>query len=167
VTPRSGRYQLRDAIAGDAAEIRLVVASVMAEYGLASDLVGNDADLQDVVSNYSARGGAFRVVTSDDGEIVGCGGLYPIDDRDAEIRRMYFLPEARGLGLGRKMLEELIALANERRFERIVLETASILKGAIALYRKHGFVQVPRERPGIRQCDQAYILELAPENKHS
>jgi GNAT superfamily N-acetyltransferase len=152
-------FRLRDAGAGDAAAIRAVVVSVMTEYGLASDLDGNDADLDDVVSSYCARGGSFRVVTSVEGNIVGCGGLYPINERDAEIRRMYFLPAARGLGLGRRLLEELIAHARERRFERVLLETASVLKEAISLYRKRGFVPVPHERP-LRQCDQAYALRL-------
>ena len=159
--PSRSPYRLRDAVSGDEAEIRFVVATVMAEYGLSADLESNDADLDDVVASYRARGGSFRVVTSAEGAIVGCGGLYPIDGQDAEIRRMYFLPEARGLGLGRMLLEELIALAKERRFERVVLETASVLKAAISLYRQRGFVPVAHERPAIRQCDQAYVLLLA------
>ena len=159
--PSRSPYRLRDAISGDEAEIRFVVATVMAEYGLSADLESNDADLDDVVASYGARGGSFRVVASAEGAIVGCGGLYPIDERDAEIRRMYFLPEARGHGLGRILLEELLAFAKERRFERVVLETASVLKAAISLYRQRGFVPVARERPAIRQCDQAYVLLLA------
>ena len=156
----SSDFQLRDASAADAAAIRSVVVAVMSEYGLASDLNGNDSDLRDVVASYRTRGGSFRVITSADGKIVGCGGLYPIDERDAEIRRMYLLPEARGLGLGRTLLEELIARAKERRFERVVLETASVLKEAISLYRRRGFLPVPHERP-LRKCDQSYALQLA------
>lgn len=91
---------------------------------------------------------------------MGCGGLFPIDDREAEIRRMYLLPEARGVGIGRKLLEELISIAREQRFERVVLETASVLKEATSLYRKRGFVPVARRSTALRKCDQAYALEL-------
>jgi putative acetyltransferase len=132
----------------------------MQEYGLKSDLDADQADIQNVVASYGERGGSFRVVTTIAGDIVGCGGLYPIDERQAEIRRMYLLPKARRHGIGRALLEELISLAEERRFERVVLETASVLKEAIALYRKRGFVPVGRRSTALRQCDQAYALQL-------
>jgi putative acetyltransferase len=161
MTPNLSEFRFREATAADAAAIRAVVVAVMDEYGLSSELDVNDADLRDVVANYRGRGGSFRVVTSFEGNIVGCGGLYPIDEREAEIRRMYVLPEARGLGIGRQLLEELISVAKERRFERVILETASVLKEAIALYRKRGFVPVAHRGAALRQCDQSYALQLA------
>jgi hypothetical protein len=88
------QFRFREAASGDAAAIRAVVFSVLAEYGLCPDPQGIDADLDDVVSNYGARGGSFRVVTSIEGNIVGCGGLYPLTEHDAEVRKMYLLPEA-------------------------------------------------------------------------
>jgi putative acetyltransferase len=160
MTTNSAEFRLREATADDGAAIRAVIVAVMSEYGLSSDLEADEADIRNVVASYCERGGSFRVVTSSEGDIVGCGGLYPVDERQAEIRRMYLLPKARGVGVGRRLLEELISLARERRFERVVLETASVLKEAISLYRKRGFVPIPRERPGIRQCDQAYALKL-------
>ena len=160
MTRSAAEFRLREATADDGTAIRAVVVAVMNEYGLSSDLEGNDADLRDFVAGYRDRGGSFRVVTSIEGGIVGCGGLYPIDDREAEIRRMYLLPEARGVGVGRQLLEELISVATERRFERVVLETASVLKEAISLYRKRGFVPVARRGTALRQCDQAYALQL-------
>ena len=161
MTPDASTFRLREATTDDARAIRAVVVAVMDEYGLSSDLEGNDADLRDFVTAYHERGGAFRVVTSTEGDIVGCGGLYPIDERQAEIRRMYLLPRARGLGIGRKLLEELISLAKERRFERVVLETASVLKEAISLYRNRGFVPVAHRGAALRKCDQAYALQLS------
>jgi putative acetyltransferase len=74
---------------------------------------------------------------------------------------MYFLPEARGRGYGRRLLEELIALARARGFRRLTLDTASVLHEAIALYRRMGFVPFqPANMP--QRCDQAYVLHLAP-----
>jgi putative acetyltransferase len=153
-------FRLREATTDDGAAIRAVVVAVMAEYGLSCDLEANDADIQNVVASYRERGGSFRVVTSIEGDIVGCGGLYPVDERQAEIRRMYLLPEARGLGVGRRLLEELISLAKERRFERVVLETASVLKEAISLYRKRGFVPTPHRGAAPPPMRPAYALQL-------
>ena len=158
--PNVSTFRLREATAEDAGAVRAIVDTVMGEYGLSSDLEGNDADLRDFVAAYRERGGSFRVVTTTEGDVVGCGGLYPIDEREAEIRRMYLLPQARGLGIGRKLLEELIAFAKEQRFERVVLETASILKEAISLYRNRGFVPVAHRGAALRKCDQAYALQL-------
>jgi GNAT superfamily N-acetyltransferase len=163
----SSEFRLREATDDDSAAIRAVLVAVMAEYGLSSDLEADDADIHNVVASYAERGGSFRVVTSIEGDVVGCGGLYPIDERQAEIRRMYLLPKVRGFGIGRKLLEELISLAEERHFERVVLETASVLKEAISLYRKRGFVPVERRSTSIRQCDQAYALELASANERT
>lgn len=152
-------FRFREATAEDGPIIRSIVASVLAEYGLPSDPEGIDADLADVVSGYRDRGGSFRVLSDADGAIVGCGGLYPVTEKEAEIRKMYFLPPARGLGLGRRLLDDLIALATERGFERVVIETASVLKEAVSLYRRRGFVPFTHAHPAGR-CDQAYVLEL-------
>lgn len=152
-------YRFREAAAGDEHSIRDVVYSVLREYGLAPDPEGTDADLADVVSAYGDAGGSFRVVVSRSGRIVGCGGLYPVRDGDCEIRKMYLLPEARGRGLGRRLLEDLIALARQRGFRRVIVETASPLREAISLYRQRGFVPFEHEHLAAR-CDRAYVLEL-------
>ena len=163
VSPTTGgttEFRFREARFGDQAAIRSIVVSVLAEYGLAPDPQGVDADLKDLVSSYDGRGGSFRVVTSREGNIVGCGGLYPITEHIAEIRKMYLLREARGHGLGRALLEELITLAKQRRFERVEVETASVLREAISMYRRRGFVPLARDHLADR-CDQAYVLHLA------
>jgi putative acetyltransferase len=157
-----GDFRFRAAAPGDHPAIRAVVCAVLAEYGLALDPADTDADLQDVISSYAGRGGSFRVLVSPAGEIVGCGGLYPLDERQAEIRKMYLLPEARGRGLGRRLLQELVEEARAGGFERVVLETASVLKEAISLYRSFGFVPLERAHLASR-CDQAYVLALSGE----
>jgi putative acetyltransferase len=136
-----------------------VISTVLAEYGMSLDTGRTDLDLQDIVSSYAGRGGVFRVLVTGDGRIVGCGGLYPLTDHEAEIRKMYFLPEARGRGLGKQLLEDLVAFARERGCKTIVLETASVLKTAIAMYRRFGFVETPRDHLATR-CDKSFRLDL-------
>ena len=72
---------------------------------------------------------------------------------------MYFLKQARGRGLGRRLLQDLIEAARARGYKRVTLETASVLKEAITLYRSVGFSPMTRCDLSSR-CDQAYVLEL-------
>ena len=118
-------------MAGDAPAVRAVVFAVLEEYGLSPSPASTDKDLDDIIASYGGRGGLFRVIASPTGAVVGCGGLYPIDSTEVEIRKMYLLKEARGRGLGRMLLNDLIAAARERGFERVVAETASVLREAI------------------------------------
>jgi len=89
-------FALRDYRPGDEPEVRRIVTTVLTEYGLAPECGGVDADLEDIHASYIARGGAFRILEDGHGAIVGCGGLFPLDAEEAEIRKMYFLPAARG-----------------------------------------------------------------------
>ncbi len=121
--------------------------------------VDPDAVYADLSRGYPYRGGVFRGLVTGDGRIVGCGGLYPLTDGDFEVRKMYFMPEVRGRGYGRRLLEDLIQGARQRGCKRVVLETASVLREAIALYRSFGFKPFARQHLACR-CDQAMALEL-------
>lgn len=142
----------------DAESIRRLVFGVLDEFGLKPDPGGTDSDLADIEVNYIARGGLFEVIEDGDGELVGTVGLYPIDERTVELRKMYFDPRIRGLGLGNATLKRMIDAAGELGFERVYLETAAVLKQAVHLYEKFGFE--PTEEKHSARCDQAYILEL-------
>ncbi len=152
-------YVIRPAEAGDAAEVRDVVRRVLAEYGLEPDPVGVDADLEDLDASYTGRGGLFDVAVGSDGSIAGCCGIYPVDSSLCELRKMYLLPEARGHGIGGRLLRRALAFARGRGFSRVELETASELKEAIALYAGAGFQPIRRVHLAAR-CDQAFALDL-------
>jgi DNA-binding MarR family transcriptional regulator/GNAT superfamily N-acetyltransferase len=76
-------------------------------------------------------------------EAIGCGAVKHHADAPAELKRMWIAPRARGLGLGRRLLEKLeaCALAGGARVARI--ETSTDLTEALALYRSAGWVEVP------------------------
>ena len=150
---------LRSAVNGDRAAIETLVYNVLAEYGLEPDLDDTDRDLLDIESNYLARGGVFEVIEDADGRIVGSIGLFPLNEETIELRKMYFAPEIRGLGLGQKLLDAMIEKARKLGYMRVYLETASVLKPAVHIYEKAGFRPVDEKH--TPRCDQAYMLELS------
>ena len=82
------------------------------------------------------------VVASLRGEPIGCGALKFHGRRPAELKRMWVAPDARGLGLGRRLLAELERLAREHGVRTLRLETNRNLTEAIALYRDSGWTEV-------------------------
>jgi len=76
------------------------------------------------------------------GEPVGSGALKFHGRRPAELKRMWVAPQARGLGLGRRLLVELERLAVEHGVRTLRLETNKSLVEAIALYRSSGWREV-------------------------
>jgi putative acetyltransferase len=86
--------------------------------------------------------GVFLVVR-DDGRAVACGGICRFDATRAELKRMYVLPEARGRGLGRRLLVELEAQAGRLGYHGIVLETGEAQREALGLYVSAGYESIP------------------------
>ena len=85
--------------------------------------------------------GVFLVGTLD-GEAVACGSIKTIAPGVGYVKRMWVAESARGLGLGRRTLQELEAAARTLGFTRLCLETNRALSEAIALYRKSGYREV-------------------------
>jgi GNAT superfamily N-acetyltransferase len=90
-------------------------------------------------------------------EVVGIGALKPVDATTAEIKRMYVRPKARGLGIGRAILERMLADARTIGYEVARLETATFMREAHVLYRSLGF----QDRP-IFDNAEASVSHLEP-----
>ena len=151
--------KLREATNADCQAVRNLVFAVLEEYGLKPDPGVTDADLDDIERSYFVQGGTFRVLATQDGSIVGAYGLYPLDDGTCELRKMYLRRDYRGQGLGKHLLEDALATTRRLGFQQVILETASVLKEAIALYQRYGFVPHQADHLSAR-CDQAYLLTL-------
>jgi ribosomal protein S18 acetylase RimI-like enzyme len=106
-----------------------------------------------------------------DGEHAGSIGLTDEGDGEAAIRWVVLSPEVRGLGLGRRLLGEMLAFAQDHGYRRVWLETFSELETAAHLYREAGFVVTSTDtaprwgRESITM--QRYELELVDRAKLS
>ena len=77
-----------------------------------------------------------------DDQALACSCLRSYKEKDIELKRMYVLPEHRGKGFSRQILNDLEKWAIELGYERIILETGDILKEAIGLYSSSGFERI-------------------------
>lgn len=156
---RSTEFSIRVATEEDVPAIRDVLHAVRLEYGVTDHTGDADTTLAELDANYFARGGSFEVVQDADGRIVGCAGLLPLNNARAELCRMYIEKRARGRGLGRRLLEDMLSAARAGGFAEVWLETNSALQQAIRLYSAYGFRPVESDHL-LSRCDQAYLLRL-------
>lgn len=77
----------------------------------------------------------------DDTAVLGCGALKHLDDRHGEIKSMHTAAAHRGKGVAARLLEHIIAVAQERAYQRLSLETGTMAEfaSARALYARYGF----------------------------
>jgi putative acetyltransferase len=125
-----------------------------------------DPEVDDMHGAYrGARAAYFVIFRRSDGEIVGGGGIAELaggDPDTCELRKMYFLPELRGLGFGQKLMDLCLAEARRAGFQRCYLETLERMTRARALYEKNGFrpLGCALGRTGHFGCDAYYLKEL-------
>lgn len=132
-----------------------VIRSVLAEYGIGWEPDGADRDVYEVETAYVQVGGAFWVVEQQ-AQIVGTAAFYPVNRGvgTVEIRKMYLLPQVRGQGLGRWLLQRLEQEIAAQGFREVWIETASVLKEAVKLYESSGYL--PATGIETERCDLIY-----------
>ncbi len=151
--------RLRLANNKDCEKVRELVFGILKEYNLKPDPASTDTDIKNIEQAYFERGGTFYVLEEKDGSIIGAYGLYLIDEQTCELRKMYLRESYRGKGLGKLLLEDALSKAKQIGFKEMTLETASVLKEAISLYKSYGFIEYEPEHLSSR-CDQAFVLRL-------
>jgi GNAT superfamily N-acetyltransferase len=95
-----------------------------------------------LIPDLAAAGAAFLVARCD-GRPVGCGAIRPLAPGVAEVKRMFVVPEARGHGIGRAILEKIESLAKSFGYRSVRLETGTKQPEAISLYQSAGYHRAP------------------------
>lgn len=154
----SANLRFRIATNQDVPLLRQIIYPTLEEYGLQPDPATTDADVEDVDGHYG-RPGAYFCILEANGRPVATGGIRPMSETRCELRKMYMLKEARGQGYGKELLTHLLEQARRLGYQEVMLETASVLTEAIALYRSFGFRDA-NDLLETQRCDQAMILEF-------
>lgn len=163
--PESVPYRLRPIEARDDAAMACIIRTVMPEFGATgSGFAINDPEVDWMSQAYAAPRSAYFVIERD-GAVIGGAGVAPLvggDDGICELRKMYFLPEVRGIGAGAAMMEQCLESAREFGFSQCYLETLCGMDAAMRLYERSGFrrLQAPLGATGHGGCDSFYLRPL-------
>jgi putative acetyltransferase len=149
----------------DDAAVAAIIRAVMPEFG--ADGPGfaiHDLEVAHMHAAYSVPGAAFFVV-EEGGRVLGGAGIAALTGGEpgvCELRKMYFLPEARGKGLGELLLCRCLEAAKALGYRTCYLETLTGMDQAIRLYKKLGFQPLcaPLGRTGHGGCDHWFAKDL-------
>jgi len=150
----------------DNTSVAAIIRTVMTSFGaVGAGYSIEDAEVDLMYETYDGPRAAMYVVVNKDKDVLGCGGYAPLagGQKDiCELRKMYFLPQSRGHGMGRKMLEMILAKAEADGYTHCYLETLDRMQKANQLYQKAGFVPLlaPMGNTGHCSCDRYYLREL-------
>ena len=99
-----------------------------------------DAELKSLPGKYAPPTGEILLALDSNGTAVGCVAVRPLFPPDCcEMKRLYILPAGRGLGIGKKLLFEIVEIAVSLGYNEIKLDTLPSMKQAISLYQSAGF----------------------------
>jgi putative acetyltransferase len=150
---------------GDDPAVAAIIREVMPEFGACGPgFAINDAEVDTMCAAYRAPRSKYFVLRNA-GKIVGGAGIAPLAGAGAdtcELRKMYFLPEARGFGQGERLLRLCLDEARRFGFKTCYLETTSKMLQAHRLYEKLGFTarSAPCGATGHFSCDRWYEKPL-------
>ena len=156
---------IREITEADDKQIAKVIRSVLIEFGVPK--VGTayaDKSLDCMFETYNKPKSAFFVIDVN-GQIIGGAGITQLDNYTGnvcELQKMYFLPEARGIGLGSKMMDICLQKAKSFGFEKCYLETLPYMVAARKLYSRVGFQNLdkPMGDTGHYSCNLWMIKDL-------
>ncbi len=143
---------------GDNPALAKIIRDTLAEFGANHPGTVYYDPATDALFELFQRKGAAYFVGEIDNNIVGGAGIFPSDGLPAgtcELVKMYLLPEARGVGLGKTLIEKSLQFAKENKYENVYLESMPELKKALKVYEKFGFTYLngPMGNTGHFGCE--------------
>jgi putative acetyltransferase len=142
-----------------------IIKRVGREYGAIGEGFGpSDAEVNAMSKHYKNETASRYLVASIEGCLVGGSGIASFNNSDeiCELRKLFLLPESRGLGIGKKLTEDCLEYAKSKGYKHCYLDTLSSMKSAVALYKKLGFQFMDKPLPGTihNSCDVWMLKEL-------
>jgi len=79
------------------------------------------------------------LLAKDNGGVIGCVALRPLEPKICEMKRLYVKPEFRGNGIGKSLSARICDIGKEYGYEKMRLDTLETMKAALGLYESLGF----------------------------
>ncbi|MGD8109241.1 GNAT family N-acetyltransferase [Vibrio sp. NTOU-M3] len=135
-----------------------IIKSVGKEFGAVGDGFGpSDPEVLGMSKHYSPKQKSLYLVATLNGKIVGGCGLAPFNSshKTCELKKLFLLPEGRGLGLGKQLSQQCLTFAKQQGFTHCYLDTLTSMKAAIKLYESLGFSHLDQPMEGTEHngCD--------------
>ncbi|MDX1761422.1 MAG: GNAT family N-acetyltransferase [Christiangramia sp.] len=158
-------WKIREIKPEDNQQVKDLIRNVLVEMGVPK--VGTayeDKALDDMTVTYAGDRMSYFVVEEKE-KIIGGAGITPLtglEEKVCELQKMYFLPEARGRGIGMKMINKCLEFGKEHGFEKCYIETLPYMENARRLYDKNGFtvIEKPIGNTGHYNCTVFMIKDL-------
>ncbi|HEV7587703.1 MAG TPA: GNAT family N-acetyltransferase [Longimicrobium sp.] len=172
MTADAGSVLLRDAREADLAAVRALTLQAYAEYAQVMEPSAWAGLEQAVRRTVESDSNAARIVAEHEGTIVGSVMLFPPSTSTyggsveappwPELRLLAVSPEARGMGVGRLLVDECVRRARASGATELGLHTSRSMATAIAMYRRVGFVRAPEHdfQPEGAELVEGYRLRL-------
>lgn len=159
--------EIRNIEPGDNVAIAAIIRSVLEEFGANKPgTVYFDKETDHLYELFSNTPGSMYRVATYQGKLLGGAGIFPtpaLPEGTCELVKMYLLSEARGKGVGRKLMDAAFTKAVAVGYTTIYIETMPELTRAIGLYEKLGFTYLngPLGNSGHCGCDIWMLKKLA------
>jgi putative acetyltransferase len=157
--------QIRTIEPADNPALAIIIRNTLAEFGANHPgTVYYDSSTDALYELFQTPGSIYYVAIAN-GQLMGGAGIFPSDglpEGTCELVKMYLLPEARGLGLGKLLIDKALAFAREAGYGKVYLETMPELRKAVTVYEKFGFeyLKAPMGNTGHFGCDIWMLKKL-------
>jgi putative acetyltransferase len=122
-----------------------IIKSIRLEYGvMISKSYDQDTENVTQIEQYYLEAGGLFWVLEKHNKILGAAAFYPCKEveKGAEIKKLYLLPQARGIGLGKFLLQQLELEITIRGFHTILIQTVNLFQEAVSLYENNGYIKL-------------------------
>lgn len=160
------KFIIRNIQPSDNERIAEIIKAVLTEFN--ANLPGTvfyDPEIYHLSKYYQQEGSAYFVAEVDS-EIVGGSGIGPLSgskNNICELQKLYVLPEGRGIGLGKSLIEQCLQFAKEAGYNQCYLESLPQLDKGVKLYEQFGFryMDHPLGQTGHGGCNLWMIKDLS------
>jgi putative acetyltransferase len=132
-------FEIVSAAAGEELEaVRALFQEYWDSFGFTPCFQGFGAELAGLPGKYAPPRGRLALARAGC-EVAGCVALRPVDASRCEMKRLYVRPPVRGSGLGKVLVDWLIAEARSAGYAEMVCDTMPVMAQALAMYERMGF----------------------------